>query len=129
MLFRFYLSPFGRIGAYQYRHFLLQFWLAFLPISIFIFLGLVWIGVRYPEGVMRQMTLLDVEALTVIYVLMCTWPLVACTLRRLHDLDLAVGDVIWLVDPRKTRELGKRMFYERGSIGPNRFGLDPEEEA
>lgn len=126
MLFRHAVSPWGRMGAYQYRHFLFKFWFLFLPTSIFIYLGLVWIGIRYPEGAVKEMSLWQVEALTLAYVLLCTWPLIACTIRRIHDLDLRVRDVLWIFSPRRSRELGRRMIRDRGTVGPNTYGDDPE---
>lgn len=126
MLFRFYLNPQGRIGAFQYRHFLFQYWFFFIPGAGFIFLALLWIGVRYPEGAVKEMSFWQVEFGIYAYVALCIWPLIACTLRRLHDLDLRVKDVIWVISPTKSRELGKRMFSGRGTVGPNGFGPDPE---
>lgn len=116
------------MGAYQYRHFLFNFWIFFMPAAVFIFVGLVWIGVRYPEGAVKNLSYFQVEWGSLAYALLCTWPLVACSLRRLHDLNLRVRDVIWIFSPAKSRAFGHRMVHERGTIGPNEFGPDPEVE-
>lgn len=127
MLFRYYLTPAGRLGAFQYRHFLIRYWLFFLPGAILAYLSLIWIGIRYPDGAMRSVTFWGLEFGTFVYFGLCVWPLMACTLRRLHDLDLRIRDVIWILAPKESRALGRKMVHGRGTVGSNRFGPDPEE--
>jgi len=50
---------------------------------------------------------------------------VAVTVKRLHDLDRPGWHCLLMAIPLYNIYLGFVLLFQRGTLGPNRFGLDP----
>ncbi|GAB2853960.1 DUF805 domain-containing protein [Hymenobacter ruber] len=78
-------------------------------------------GLVYPAEIPIWMKL---SALVVIIGLF--YLVIVQALRRLHDLDLRAWWFLVALLPLVSYVLGAGMQFVQGTIGPNRFGLDPK---
>jgi uncharacterized membrane protein YhaH (DUF805 family) len=53
------------------------------------------------------------------------WAAIAVTVKRLHDLDRPGWQWFLLGVPLYNVYLGLVLLFAKGTVGPNRFGLDP----
>jgi uncharacterized membrane protein YhaH (DUF805 family) len=116
----------GRMGRGQYgRHFLIDLCVCLVfPVAV---LGAQAISGRGTDPPYWVAMLLAV--LFLVFVVISTVAMTCRSVRRLHDLDRRGTEWFGALLPIYNVYLGMTLLFKRGTVGPNRYGDDPEAEA
>jgi len=88
-----------------------------LPLFTTIFLAFLVLGYRGPEGILQTDTMPKLFIMSFAYGLLCLWPLMVASLKRMHDLGLRGRDYFFSLNPLRNFKLGRSLIKEKGQLG------------
>ena len=113
-LAEFLFNPSGAINRRQYRIFLAIYACLLAPILTALYLAIIVLGFRSPEGFMHGELQLKTIAVSAIYVLLLAWPFLVASVKRMHDLGYSTRRNFFSWNPLDSMRIGRDLLMKIG---------------
>ena len=110
----FLFNPSGAINRHQYRLFLVIYSLLFFPLITFVYLAVIVLGFRSPEGLLHGQLTFKVVIVSAIYVLLLSWPFLVASVKRMHDLGYSTRRNFFSWNPIDSVRIGRDLLMKIG---------------